>query len=297
MRRDLDTSLLRTFLTVADVGGMTAAAKVLNLTQAAISQQIKRLEEHYDEALFHRERRKLVLTAAGERLLVGARRIVGLNDEIFGLMTAPEHEGIVRIGVPHDIVGSFMPPIMQRFHEKWPRIEISLASGNTFQLLEKMAEGGLDLTLTTEHEAAHGDAFLMRDQLVWIGAPGGRAHLNPTIPVALSGENCAFRPPIVRVMSEVSQDWRLAYAVQDQTAMLAMVEADLAVSVSLTSVVPSSLRVIDSGLPPLPQSNINLRRPAHCESPITAELAAHVQRHFRRISQRRVPLKPVALAG
>ena len=194
-------------------------------------------------------------------------------------------------------IGALATATVQRFHEKWPRIEISLASGNTFQLLEKMAEGGLDLTLTTEHEAAHGDAFLMRDQLVWIGAPGGRAHLNPTIPVALSGENCAFRPPIVRVMSEVSQDWRLAYAVQDQTAMLAMVEADLAVSVSLTSVVPSSLRVIDSGLPPLPQSNINLRRPAHCESPITAELAAHVQRHFRRISQRRVPLKPVALAG
>jgi len=299
MRRDIDTSLLRTFLTVAEVGSMTAAARVLNLTQAAISQQVKRLEDHFGEALFLRERRRLMLTAPGERLLGGARRMVAMNDELFGIMTAPEHEGVVRIGVPHDVVGPFMPPILKRFHEKWPRIEISLTSGNSFDLLEKMHAGELDMTLTTEDEPAPGDAMLLRDQLVWIGAPGGKAHLEPTLPVGLGGETCAFRPIIVAAMSETGKDWRLAYAVRDQTALLALVEADLAVSVFLESVVPRELRAIeDAGqLPRLPASHINLRRPAQSDSPLADELALHVIRHFKRLRARGPMLEPVALAS
>ena len=69
MARNLDTALLRAFVAVAETGGMTSAGQVLNLTQAAVSQQIKRLEESFDARLFERDRRGLVLTTRGERLL------------------------------------------------------------------------------------------------------------------------------------------------------------------------------------------------------------------------------------
>ena len=84
---------------------MTSAARLVNLTQAAVSQQVKRLEETFGRQLFERDRRGLRLTPSGERLLVRARRLLALNDEVWALMTAPDFTGEVRLGVPHDVVG------------------------------------------------------------------------------------------------------------------------------------------------------------------------------------------------
>ncbi|MBS0549616.1 MAG: LysR family transcriptional regulator, partial [Proteobacteria bacterium] len=60
--------LLRTFLAIVDSGGVTAAAAALNMSQAAASQQLRRLEETFDARLFERQGRRLVLAPAGERL-------------------------------------------------------------------------------------------------------------------------------------------------------------------------------------------------------------------------------------
>jgi DNA-binding transcriptional LysR family regulator len=84
---NLDVSLLRAFVAVVDAGGMTAAAGSLNLTQAAVSQQIKRLEEIVGEPLVTRNRRGMELTPAGERLFGRAKRLLALNDEIWTEMT------------------------------------------------------------------------------------------------------------------------------------------------------------------------------------------------------------------
>lgn len=75
MIRDLDTTLIRTFVTAADKASMTAAANALHLTQGAVSQQVKRLEEVLGQSLFERDRRGLRLTRSGERLLDKARRL------------------------------------------------------------------------------------------------------------------------------------------------------------------------------------------------------------------------------
>lgn len=104
MLRDIDTTLLRAFTSVVETGSVTAAARLLNRTQSAISLQIKRLEDMLGVELFEREHRKLTLTQAGERLIGPAVRMVGLNDEIWGQMTTPEFDGEVRFGVPTDIV-------------------------------------------------------------------------------------------------------------------------------------------------------------------------------------------------
>ena len=93
MAREIDLSLLRAFVAVSATGGMTAAGRHLNLTQAAVSQQIKRLEEQFETQLFDRSQRRLAMTPSGERLFAHAERILSLNDEIWGLMTSPAFEG------------------------------------------------------------------------------------------------------------------------------------------------------------------------------------------------------------
>ena len=174
MSRDLDISLLRAFSAVVETGSVTAAARLLNRTQAAVSLQIKRLEDQVGRQLFDREHRRLVLTPAGERLLAKAQRIVALNDDLFGQMTTPEFEGEVRFGVPTDIVQTYIPPVLRRFSKAWPRVRLTPQLGNSFHLLDAFRHGALDLTMTTDAAPGAGGETLRVDRLVWVGAPGGQ---------------------------------------------------------------------------------------------------------------------------
>ncbi|NHX27946.1 LysR family transcriptional regulator, partial [Escherichia coli] len=100
MPRNLDLTALRSFVAVSEAGGVTRAAGFLNLTQSAVSMQIKRLEEALDLQLLDRSARQIALTASGEQLLGYARRMLALNDEIYARLTAQEYEGEIALGVP-----------------------------------------------------------------------------------------------------------------------------------------------------------------------------------------------------
>src|SRR4051794_41256560 len=81
MPRNLDTVLVRSFVAVAETGGTTRAAAVLHLTQSAVSQQIKRLEEGLGCELFRRDRKRMRLTEAGGRLLARGRRVLARHHQ------------------------------------------------------------------------------------------------------------------------------------------------------------------------------------------------------------------------
>ena len=123
-KRNIDTQLLRTFATVAETGNMTQASRVLNLTQGAVSQHIKRLEEQLGSALFLRERSGLVLTEAGSRV----RQLLTLNDELWHDMTTPRFAGRVRLGVPIDLISGRLPSILRLFAQAPIRMSRSILS-------------------------------------------------------------------------------------------------------------------------------------------------------------------------
>ena len=124
--RNLDIATLRAFVAVVDSGGVTRAAGFLNLTQSAVSMQLKRLEEMLNITVFDRSGRTLTLTAAGEHLLVYARRMINLNDEIMRRLTDTAYEGEIRLGVPHDIVYPAIPLVLKLFHAPFPRVMVQL---------------------------------------------------------------------------------------------------------------------------------------------------------------------------
>jgi DNA-binding transcriptional LysR family regulator len=208
MRRDIDISLLRAFVAVVETGSVTGAAALLNLTQAAVSQQVKRLEELFSTELFERHHKRLALKPNGERLIAHAQRLIALNDEVWGAMSAPAYAGEVRLGVPHDIVGPYLPPILKRFDQAWPRVRVMLKCTTTPQLLELLRQGGLDLTITTEQRLGRGGETLMEDDLVWAGAVNGAAHRRDPLPISLGDENCEFRPSVLKALRDAGRDWR-----------------------------------------------------------------------------------------
>jgi DNA-binding transcriptional LysR family regulator len=281
MRRDIDIGLLRAFVAVVETGTVTGAASLLNLTQAAVSQQLKRLEELFGTALFERHHKRLSLKPSGERLLALARRLIALNDEVWGSMSAPAYEGEVRLGVPHDIVGPYLPPILKRFDQAWPRVRVSLECTTTPQLLDLLRQGRIDLTLTTEQRCRAGGETLLEDDLVWTGAANGAAHLRDPLPLSLGGSSCEFRPSVLKAIGDGGRDWRPVCEVSNMEALFASIDADLAVGAFLRGTIPHYLREVrDARLPRMPKFLINMYLPPARQNDIAVELARHIRQEF-----------------
>ena len=282
MVRNLDPALLRAFVTVAETGGMTAAANTLHLTQAAVSQQIKRLEEGFGCTLFERDRRGLAMTNAGERLFGKAKRLLALNDDVWADMTTPTFTGEVKLGVPFDLVGTYLPPVLKLFARTYPQVEITLVCLSSPDLLEALGAGRVDIALAEEPVGPSAGECLATERLVWVGGRGGEAHLKRPLPISLACETCAFRPAIFKVLREQGIEWRSVAEIGNVEAMLATVQTDLAVTAALPSTVPPGVEVLtaDSGLPPLPSFAINLHLPRTGASDIVQAMARHIRDGF-----------------
>ena len=129
MRRNLDLAALRALAAIADFGGVTRAAHVLNLTQSAVSMQIKRLEESLGLSVLDRSGRGVSLTGEGEQLLAYGRRILALNDEAVERLTDSDFEGEIVIIVPHDIVYPHIPHVLRRQSKRMATTWSSSAAG------------------------------------------------------------------------------------------------------------------------------------------------------------------------
>ncbi len=281
--RDIDPGLLRAFIAVAETGRMTTAAKVVNLSQGAVSQQIKRLESLFEQTLFERRTDAARLTRAGERLMVGAHRLVALNDEVMSQMRGTDFTGEVRLGVPHDIVGMLMPPILRAFRQAHPNVRVTLVSDTTSSLRANLRDGKIDLALMTEVERGARGQLLLTDRLVWVGARGGEACLRRPLSVALGEERCGFRASAVDALTKAGLEWRPICQVGSLEPVFATLEADMAVAPFLSRTIPDRLvRLDDVGLPALPIFHINLRLPTTGVSAVAKELAQHVREGFRR---------------
>jgi DNA-binding transcriptional LysR family regulator len=278
MTQSIDLNLVRTFVAVADHGSMTVAANNLHLTQGAVSQQIKRLEESFDCSLFERDGRRLELTHFGERFLGKAKRLLGMNDEIWADMTTRPLQGPLRLGIPYDLVGTCFPPIFRTFAEACPYVEISLMCGTSPELSKALASGTLDLAvIESATDVATGECLRV-ERLVWVGARGGAAHLKRPLPISMVAESCAFRPVVLQALREKDFAWRTVFESGNIEATTATVRSDLTVTAWLASTVPSDLNILglDTGLPTLPNFAISLHMPSNSK-PAAREFAQHVR--------------------
>ena len=125
----------------------TRAAKILHITQSGVSQQLKKLEEELKCPLFTRMNRRLIPTAAGDRLfLVVQHFVVDLEQGVRELRVGQESpSGLLRIGTPEEFGKRYLPSIMASFGRKFPKVSFQLKLGGPVLLLEQLAAGKLDL--------------------------------------------------------------------------------------------------------------------------------------------------------
>ncbi len=261
MARNLDLTALRAFVTVVDAGGVTKASGFLNLTQSAVSMQLKRLEEALDISLFNRETRRLNLTGAGEQMLGYARRMLELNDEVLGRLTAKEYEGELVLGVPHDIVYPAVPDVLHRFNAAYPRMKVQLLSHGTIKLKAAMARGEADVILTTEENVDPGGETLLERPLVWIGANDGQMWKQRPLRLAFE-RACIFRGTALAALDAAGIAWEMAVESDSIRTVEATVSADLALHAIIEGTEPPYVEVVNHGgaLPTLPRIRINMYR-------------------------------------
>jgi len=279
--RNLDVTTLRSFVAVAEAGGVTRAAGFLHLTQSAVSMQLKRLEEVLDTELLDRSGRTIALTAAGEQLLVYARRMVALNDEVITRLTDQAYEGKITLGVPHDIVYPAIPRVLKQFHAAFPRVQVQLAASYTRALKAEFARGNCDMILTTEVGTDTGGETLCTKPLCWVGAPDGSAWRQRPLKLAF-GRMCTFRPRVVERLNEARIPWDVIVETESDRTIEATVSADLAVHTMIEGTEPPHLERIDHGdtLPQLPAQKINLFGASRAKGEVHDTLADFLRQAF-----------------
>ncbi len=279
--RNLDVTTLRSFVAVADSGGVTRAAGFLHLTQSAVSMQLKRLEEMLGLDLLDRSGRGIALTASGEQLLTYARRMVSLNDEVITRLTDQAFEGEITLGVPHDIVYPFIPRVLQQFNTAFPRVKVHLIASFTKGLKEQYEKGEADLILTTENGLNGGSETLANMPLRWIGAHGGSAWRQRPLRIAFC-RHCTFRPHVIEALDIAGITWEMAVDTESDRTIEATVAADLAVSGVIGGTEPSHLAQIDhaGALPNLPEQKINLYGSDDSKGEVVDAMADLLRRAF-----------------
>ncbi|HEV7718299.1 MAG TPA: LysR family transcriptional regulator [Arsenicitalea sp.] len=273
----LDPDLLKTFVAVADQRSFTRAAVMLNRTQSAVSMQIKRLEARLDVELFNRTKAAVDLSAAGERLLGYARRILALNEEAVGRMAERKIEGVVRLGVMDDYGIFIVPPLLATFLAGYPRIHVEMETGLTSSMPARLGEA-YDLVIAM-HPAGHGEGeFLRREQAVWAAGPSQAVEAQELLPVALYPQGCLFRKWAIEALDSAKRPWRLAFVSHSLAAVESVAAQGLAVTVVKAGTFPSKLRRLSDrdGMPSLPAADICLHRAANL-SRAGALLADHLR--------------------
>ncbi len=162
----MDPALLQAFLAVADHRSFTRAAMTLNRTQSAVSMQVKRLEEQLQAELFHRTKANVDLSAAGERLLGYARRILSLNEEAVGRVREHRVEGRVRLGVMDDYGTLLVPPLLASFIANYPLIDVEMETGLTSTMTDRHGKS-YNIVIAMHPEGYCEGELLRREQAVW----------------------------------------------------------------------------------------------------------------------------------
>lgn len=139
---------LETFYWAAKLGSFSSAAQRLNATQSTVSMRIMELERDFGVELFDRSQRSARPTAKGRELLAYAEQALRLSLEIQQRIAAEgATTGVLRMGVAEMISITWLPRLVKRIHERFPRLSIELDEALTHDLVERLNQSALDLIL------------------------------------------------------------------------------------------------------------------------------------------------------
>lgn len=275
----LDLPLLRTFITLIDQQGYSRAANELGRTQSAISQQIKKLEELAGQKLVKKQGRQLYMTEAGKMVYRHGMRMLQVEQQLREELFSEEIEGRVRLGIPEDLATHYLLPILARFREQYPRIQLSVECDLTENLYQNFKANEYELVILKHEQlnVAYPDRIVKTwyDPLVWVGRDLKECNewqYSRQIPVIVSPEPCVYRRQVLHQLNAEQFSIELAYVSESYNSKLLAIRAGMGLAALPQSLVPPDFAIVERGLPALSATQISLFR-----SDIQAKVAQYLR--------------------
>lgn len=165
---------LQIFITVADLGSMTSAAKALFISQPTVSQAITEIETHYGIKLFERLSKRLYITEKGSQLLSYARHVTSLLEEMEQVIKNSEKSGSMAVGATLTIGESLLPDLISSFNKEYPRLKVKAIIKNTLDIEELIIKNFVELAIV--EGAVHSSDIVVEpfenDELVLVCGKG-----------------------------------------------------------------------------------------------------------------------------
>jgi DNA-binding transcriptional LysR family regulator len=290
MNRILDVAPMRSFVAVADHGGFLRAAAALHLSQAAISQHVRRLESAVGRPLVERSGRGSKFNKDGEQLLGYARRILALHDDAlhsFG-MEAPE---TVVIGSTEHAAAQILPALSADLEESLADYEFRLRIDRGTQLREALAASRVDLALLLGSTADPRAVRVGDLELTWYSAPGWQPPRDRPLPLVAFDDPCVLRTRALETLGAYGISSTVAAEAPQLAGVQAAVAAGAGVALMATlGQTPAGLAPRDDLPRPVPLE-LALWSRQSMEAPLVSGVAEAVR---RLITQ---PVDQLAAAG
>ncbi len=152
---------LRTIKAIHDTGGLARAAEAMNITQSALSHQVKGLEDQVGVELFVRRSKPLKLSAAGQKLLRLAERILpemeALEEDFRSLKSG--RSGRLHIAMECHACFEWLFPVLEQFRKAWPDVDVDIRAGLAFDALNALQREEVDLVISSDPEKLDGVDF------------------------------------------------------------------------------------------------------------------------------------------
>lgn len=271
---DLDLSLLRALVAVEAHGSFARAAVQLNKTQSAVTQQMQRLEDQIGHPLFDRQGRHKRLTSHGQKLLEYARHLLSLNDEAMRSMREGSLEGQLRIGAPHDVADTMLPPLLAQVARTSPLLQLDIHVGRSPFLMESLKHGEIDMTISNRDDPGAEGLVLRTTPTVWLCSASYVHDRNRPVPLVVVDGPSVFRQLAQQALDAAGIRWTPSYTCSSLIGIRAALRAGLGVTARGIELVGADLRVLgeNDGLPRLPDLTYHLYIRKNVISPLTRKV-------------------------
>ncbi|CAG9181264.1 LysR family transcriptional regulator [Cupriavidus pinatubonensis] len=268
--RGFDTDHLRTFVTVADSGSLSAAAPRLFLSQSSVSEQLRKLEERAGVPLLTRGRKGAVPTPAGTRLLEHARRILALSDMALQELRGRVLEGELRLAVTDYFRPAEIAGMLRRLRERHPllRLHVTVMKSAVIDASADMDAFDIGLSMrivgTRGQAVARRGTLLRRESLSWVTAQGEAGTLPETLPLVLLPDSCSLHQFVVKLLVRKRRAFEIAHSASGVAGLHLALAAGLGLSCLNASAIGPGVAPLDAasqrrlGLPALPEAEFFL---------------------------------------
>ena len=244
--KNIPTELLRTFVTIKDLGGFTSAGELLGRSQPAISLQIKRLEEILDTKVFLRGP-SLTLTADGENVYSYAKEILALNDSLMKKLRGENVTGKVRLGIPSDLELAFLPKALKSFSKIYPNISVEVDCEISKTILQRYQQNFYDIILIMEpvnKEEKRDSRDYRIERLEWVMAPDYLVSEDDEVSLVSYPQGCVYRNITENLLATKNIAYKTTYTSTNLLGLLSAVEAGLGLTVMARSTVPGRVKSV-----------------------------------------------------